>query len=126
VGVENRIRGHVEGASHLARDGQAIGLGDVVGVHHLEAEPRQVRDDRDVPGEEAREEPTGEQAALLLARLALEDQTGPQTNRPNLRVLLLEAVEPPLDLRFVARVEARWGSVRRPAFVDVTILRTGR
>ena len=92
VGVENRIRGHVEGVLDVARDGQAIGLGDVVGVDRLEAEPRQVGNDRDLPGEKLREEPAGEQSALLLAGLALEDQPRPQADRSNLRVLSLESV----------------------------------
>src|SRR3954454_16854621 len=97
-------------------------------MHRLKAQARDRGDEADeAPARErAREERPREQAPDARRGFALEDQPRPQPHGPNLRMLLFETVEPPLDLGFVAGVEARRDPVRRAALVDEPFFRPGR
>src|SRR6185437_12293754 len=119
VGVQDRFRRDVEGATGIADDGEPVGLADVERVDGLEAEPSDVRNDRDcaVPRKQTREQRPEEVAPLLLCRAALEDQAGPEPHDASLWTLGLEAIQQSLHLRLVAGVEARWRALGRPALV---------
>lgn len=112
----------------VAHDRAPVGVGDIVGVHPLEAHPRQIGDERHDPRprEPARKERPEEMAALLLGGPALEDEPRPHAHDADVRLGRLEVVEQPLRLRLVPRVEARGRALRRPALVDGAVLRPGR
>jgi len=121
--VAHRFGGDVEGTARVAVDREPVRLADVQRVNGLESKPRDVGHDRDVARHEPREQPAREQPPLLLAGLALEDQTRPQPDDADAVMLAFETVEPPLDLGFVPRVEAGGDAVRRPGLVDEAVLR---
>ena len=126
--VEHRLGGQIERAADLAREGRAVGLGDVVGVHRLEAQAGNLGDQ----GNEARPEQRGRQQRAREEppdpgrRRSLEDQPRAHAHDPDRRVLALEDVEPTLDLGLVTRVEARRHPADRPALVDEAVFRTRR
>src|SRR5439155_23966797 len=124
--VEHGLRRHVEGAVHVALDGEAVGLADVERVHRLEPQPRDLGHDRNPAGEEAWKQAAREESALLLAGLALEDHPWTQPDRADGRMLALEPVQEELALCLVPRVEARGDASRRPALVDAAVLRSRR
>ena len=122
VGVEHRLRRDVEGAGRPADDREAVRLRDVVGVRHLEAEPRRVRHERDRPprDQRVRHPATGEQSLRLRPHGPLEDERRPQSRRRGRR-----RSSPPRR-RAAARPRScrasrsssgcrRWASSRRPA-----------
>ena len=104
VGVEHRLGGEVECALSRADDRAPVRLGDVVGMRHLEAEPRQVGNDRDaVRGEEPVRHPAAREELLhLRPHRPLEDQRGAEAHCPRVGVVAFEAVEDALDLGLVA------------------------
>jgi hypothetical protein len=98
--IENRLAGDVEGADDRPGAGQHVGARQVVGVHDLDREPLDVRDDRDQRGSyerlrhEGPEEVAGERAGCL----RLQHHGGPDAHDAALGVLGLQRVQHPLGL----------------------------
>ncbi len=125
--VDHRVGRDVEGAAGPGQGRQPVGVRDVGGVHHLEAQPRQiwqhghrrrVRGRRCRPYHPAGQQRPSEQAPLLAGRLPLEDEPGPQPHHPDARTVTFEGVEDPLQIRLLPGVGGLGPAVGRPSFVD--------
>jgi hypothetical protein len=97
-------------------------------VHRLKAKPADARNDRDERRAKERrgEEGPREKPPHAGRGIPLERQPRSQAHHAHIGLLVLEAIEPPLDLRLVAGVEAGPDTAGRPRLVHGPVLRTGR
>jgi hypothetical protein len=104
--VDGRIGGHVERPTDITHDGEPVGLGDVVGMHGLEAQTGWQGEGRPPAGahQPVRQERSEEQAPLLGGRGALEDEARAQAHDAHVRVAPLDGVEHPFDVGILTAV----------------------
>ncbi len=118
--VGHRVRRQVERAPDVAEHREPVRLGRVVGVQHLEPEPRQIRYEGQQVGSEqgARHVPAGEDPALLGRGGLLEQEAGPHPHHPDPRMPQFEGVEHPLQIRLLTAVRRVRPAMGRPPLVD--------
>ena len=94
------------------------------GLHNQPLDGRHHGDQRGAH-QRPRQQRAGKQASYLRCGLALEDQPGPQPHAAYLRVVDLEAIEQPLHLGLVRRVEGARDTGGGPALVNAAVLWPG-